>query len=199
MDAGAHLLVSTALHAANALVLFWALARLTGEPWPSAVVAALFALHPLQVESVAWVSERKNTLSTLCWFLTLGLYRGYVDRPTAWRWMGVAAGTVAGLAAKPMAVTLPFTVLLLAVWPLGRWTADGWRRCVVEKLPLFAASAGVSALTWMAQHAHGAIATLHEVPLPNRLANATLAYALIPWKLLAPSGLCIFHPVPRSV
>jgi tetratricopeptide (TPR) repeat protein len=198
-DAGRHLLESVALHAVNALVLCWALARLTGDPWPSAVVAALFALHPLQVESVAWVSERKSTLSTLCWFLTLGLYRGYVDRPTAWRWAALFAGTVAGLAAKPMVVTLPFTLLLLDVWPLGRWTAGGWRRCVLEKLPLLAASAGASVLTWMAQHAHGAVATLGEVPLTARLANATLAYAIIPWKLVAPSGLCIMHPVPRSI
>jgi tetratricopeptide (TPR) repeat protein len=197
-DAGRHLLVSVGLHAANALVLFWALARLTGEPWPSAAVAALFALHPLQVESVAWVSERKNTLSTLCWFVTLGLYRGYVDRPTLWRWLGLFAGTVAAVAAKPMAVTLPFTLMLLDVWPLGRWTAS-WRRCVLEKLPLLAVVAGASVLTWMAQHSSGAVSNLDEVPLAARLANATLAYAIIPWKLVAPSGLCIFHPVPRSI
>ena len=140
LDAGRHLLVSVALHAANALVLFWALTRLTGAPGPSAAVAAIFALHPLQVESVAWVAERKSTLSTLCWFVTLGLYRSYVDHPTIGRRLALLAGTVAGLSAKPMVVTLPFTLLLLDVWPLERWRTVGPWRCVVEKLPLFAAS-----------------------------------------------------------
>jgi hypothetical protein len=121
LDAGRHLLVSVALHAANSGLLFLALTRLTGDLWPSAFVAAIFALHPIQVESVAWVAERKTTLSAFWSFVALLAYAAYAARPTIGRAVSVAAAVLAALASKPMAVTLPAVLILLDLWPLRRW------------------------------------------------------------------------------
>ena len=118
---GGHHLVSVLLHAANAVLLFLVLQRMTGGTWPSALVAALFAIHPLRVESVAWVSERKDVLSGLFFLLTLSAYDAYTARPFSWWRYGLVFVSLAlGLMAKPMLVTLPFVLLLLDYWPLGR-------------------------------------------------------------------------------
>ncbi|HEV3448386.1 MAG TPA: tetratricopeptide repeat protein [Gemmataceae bacterium] len=178
-------------HTANVLLLFAALRRLTGRLWPSAAVAALFALHPLHVESVAWVSERKDVLSTFFWMLTLLAYAWYVERPGNGRYLCVFAALVPGLMAKPMLVTLPCVLLLLDYWPLQRvapasdnGAADvkqkssgrSWRFLALEKLPLFLLAAGSCVLTLHAQSAGGAVRSLSDVPLAERLANAVLAY-----------------------
>ena len=118
---GGHHLTSLILHVINTLLLFLVLARLTKALWPSALVAALFALHPLHVESVAWASERKDVLSAFFWLLTMWAYLRYVERPGTWRYLPVTACFALGLMAKPMAVTEPFVLLLLDYWPLGRW------------------------------------------------------------------------------
>src|SRR5207244_3861678 len=179
-------------HTANVLLLFVALRRLTGRLWPSAAVAALFALHPLHVESVAWVSERKDVLSTFFWMLTLLAYARYVERPGNGRYLCVFVALVLGLMAKPMLVTLPFVLLLLDYWPLQRvalasdnGAADArqksagksWRFLILEKLPLFLLAAGSCVVTLHAQSAGGAVRSLSDFPLPERLANAVLAYA----------------------
>ena len=152
-------LTNLLLHAGNAVLLFLVLLRMTGRPWRSGFVAAFFAIHPLHVESVAWVTERKDVLSTLFWLLTMLAYAAYAERPTRRRYAWVVAAFVAGSMAKPMLVTLPAVLLLLDVWPLGRLAFPvrgraGWaaaRALAIEKLPLFALSAVSSGLTLAAQ------------------------------------------------
>ncbi|MDA2933643.1 hypothetical protein MYX82_04810, partial [Acidobacteria bacterium AH-259-D05] len=156
LNPGGHHLTNLVLHLANVLLLFAVLQQMTGAVWRSAVVAALFGLHPLNVESVAWVAERKNVLSTLFWLLTMWAYVGYVRRPGWNRYLGMMGLLVLGLMAKQMLVTLPFVLLLLDYWPLGRLGED-WQefrerlpRLVVEKLPLFVPVGVASVLTILA-------------------------------------------------
>jgi tetratricopeptide (TPR) repeat protein len=192
--AGGHHLTSVALHAASAAVLLIALVRLTGAPWESAVAAAAFALHPLRVESVAWVSERKDVLATLAWVAAMLAYARFVERRTAARYALVLAAFAVGLLAKPMVVTLPFALLLLDVWPLDRPRRDGWRRLVLEKVPLLVLSAAAALVTFRVQSSAGAVASLEHQPLPARLANAVLAYVAYVWKTVWPSRLACFYP-----
>ena len=198
LDPAGHHLTNLLFHLANVLLLFGVLHRMTGALWPSAMVAALFGLHPLNVESVAWVAERKNVLSTLFWLLTIWAYLGYVQRPGWMRYLGVAGLCMLGLMSKPMTVTLPCTLLLLDYWPLGRLGKD-WKefqarlpRLVVEKLPLFILVAVISFLTLQAQSL--AIRTLETLPLGVRLANAVVAYALYLVKMAWPVRLSVFYP-----
>jgi protein O-mannosyl-transferase len=186
-------LTNVLLHVANTALLFVALRRLGAARWPSAAVAALFALHPMHVESVAWVSERKDVLSTLFWLLALGAYAGYVRHRTTARWLGTLALFAVGLMAKSMLVTLPVTLLLFDVWPLRR-TGEGWRRLVVEKLPFLVLSAAATLITIVAQRAGGAMADLGQVPVPARVSNALASYVWYLGKLVWPSGLSVFYP-----
>jgi len=188
-----HHLSSLVLHLANVALLFVALRRLTRAAWPSLAVAALFALHPLHVESVAWVSERKDVLSTACWFAALWAYARYVERPGAGRYALVALCFVLGLLAKPMVVTLPLTLLLLDLWPLRRTTGgipSIWP-LVSEKLPLLAISFAAAATAWLAQRAFGAVT---DTPLASRFATAVLGYAGYLEKMLWPARLAAFYP-----
>src|SRR5204862_5725145 len=144
MFAGGHLLVNALIHTANTLLVFWFLLRTTRARWPSALVAALFALHPLHVESVAWASERKDTLSTFFGLLSLIAYVRYVGAPSSIRYVWTAITLALGLLAKPMLVPWPFVMLLLDYWPLGRWQsakskaqAKKLRKLILEKIPLF--------------------------------------------------------------
>jgi protein O-mannosyl-transferase len=190
-------LTNVLLHAATAIALLMVLWRMTGDFWPSAIVAAVFAVHPLRVESVAWISERKDVLSGLFFMLTLGAYLGYVRRPfSVVRYLGVVVLFVLGLMAKPMLVTLPFVLLLLDYWPLGRM-ALGWR-LVVEKVPLLALSVVSCAVTSWAQGM--AIVQLDLVPLSTRIANALVSCATYLWQLFCPTGLAVFYPPqPRGL
>ncbi|MGH7340727.1 MAG: tetratricopeptide repeat protein, partial [Candidatus Rokuibacteriota bacterium] len=172
-----HHATSLALHALNTALLFLLLVRMTDGVWRSALVAALFGLHPLHVESVAWVSERKDVLSTCLWFLTTMAYVAYTRRPGAWRYALVFVGLALGLMAKPMLVTLPFTLLLLDHWPLAR-------RAVLEKVPLIGLAAAASVVTMIAQA--GALRTLATHSLPVRLENAVVSYATYLWKTVWP-------------
>jgi protein O-mannosyl-transferase len=186
-------LTNIVLHAAAGVVLFLALRRMTGDFWPSAFVAAVFAIHPLRAESVAWVSERKDVLSGLFFMLTLGAYAEYVRRPFSMvRYLLVALLFALGLMAKPMLVTLPFVLLLLDYWPLGR---HGWR-LVIEKLPLLMLSAGSCAATMLAQS--DALVQLDSVPLSARIANAVVSYAAYLGKFFYPVGLAVFYPHPAG-
>ncbi len=191
---GAHHLVNVALHAVNAALLLLVLWRMTGAPWRSALVAALFALHPLHVESVAWISERKDVLGTLFGLLALGAYAGYVAGRSAARYALVVVLFALSLMAKPMWVTFPFLLLLLDAWPLRRLD----RAAVVEKLPLLALSLASSVVTVLAQEAGGAIAGLH-VGFGTRLANAAVSYAAYLGKTFWPARLAVFYPLPPAI
>jgi len=199
--AAGHHLSSLLLHAANTVLLFLLLARATGAAGKSIVVAALFAIHPLHVESVAWVAERKDVLSTLLWLLTIGAWLRYTRAPGIARYLFVVVGMALGLTAKPMLVTLPFTLLLLDYWPLDRFAADrrSGRRLlelVVEKTPLLLLSVVSSVVTLTAQRE--ALATFQTHPLFVRLGNAVVAYAAYLWKTLWPAGLAVHYPHPRE-
>jgi protein O-mannosyl-transferase len=180
------------LHIASTIILFLALHRMTRSQWKSAFVAALFAIHPLHVESVAWVAERKDVLSTLFWMLTLLAYAYYAERPSVKRYAWVLSAFVLGLMSKPMLVTLPFVLLLLDYWPLGRLQ----KRSVWEKSPLFVLSIGASIITFMAQRSGGAVNTLAIRPIPERVANALVSYATYMWKTIWPAKLAVFYPYP---
>ncbi len=204
LDPGWHHLVSVALHALNAILLFAFLRRTTGATWRSAVVAALFAVHPLHVESVAWVAERKDVLSTLFLLLTLLAYVAYARRPRLGSYAGVAGLFALGLMAKPMLVTLPFVLLLVDFWPLGRWRAAPAggiaparpAALVLEKIPLVAVSIAASAVAWLAQSAGGADVALSRVPLGARVANALVSYVTYLAQTVWPFRLAEFYPHP---
>ena len=188
-------LTNVLLHTANTLLLFLILGRLTGMVWRSAVVAALFALHPLHVESVAWVAERKDVLSTLFWMLTLGAYLFYLKRPGLRRYLLVMLALALGLLAKPMLVTLPCVLLLLDHWPLRRWrSAASFRPLVQEKLPLFALVLASCVVTVWAQLHSQAVAPFEALPMTTRLSNALLAYTGYLGKMLWPLYLAAYYP-----
>ena len=198
LDAGAHLLVNVTLHALAAVALFAVWRTMTGARWASAWVAGVFALHPLHVESVAWVSERKDVLSALVWMLTLGCYVRYVRRPSRARHLALAITFALGLAAKPMLVTLPFVLLLLDVWPLARAATVPLRTRLLEKLPLVALAVADALVTIMTQTRVGAVATLAAVPFGARLANALLTYVRYLRKAVWPSDLAVFYPLDAA-
>jgi tetratricopeptide (TPR) repeat protein len=197
MESGWHHLTNVWLHALNALLLFAVLKRMTRARWPSALVAFLFALHPLHVESVAWVAERKDVLSAFFWLLTLWCYARYVERPGVRRYLTVVLAFSLGLMAKPMIVTLPFVLLLLDVWPLRR--APWAKPRLLEKLPLLALAAGASLVTFLAQRSSGAVAPLAGTPLALRLENALVSYMVYIGGMLWPAGLAVLYPLPRAL
>ena len=207
LNPSGHHLSSVLLHAMNGVLLFLLLWRATRKLAHSFFVAALFALHPLNVESVAWVAERKNVLSTMFFLLTLGAYGWYALKPGWKRYLAVVALFAAGLASKPMLVTLPFVLLLLDYWPLGR--IQGWSKpsnilavrqlvpgsLALEKLPLLLLAGASAAITVYAQRASGAVIT-SQFPLGVRLQNAIYSYASYVWKTVWPVGLAPLYPHP---
>jgi tetratricopeptide (TPR) repeat protein len=211
-QAGAHLLVNAVLHTLNSILLFLLLRRWTGAHWPSAVVAALFAWHPLHVESVAWISERKDVLSTLFFLLTLDAYGRFVDRrkltPVGWRpvllspaYWGAMAFFALGLMSKPMLVTLPFVLLLVDYWPLGRLTfsdpkssARALAGLALEKAPFFVVCALSSLVTYLVQQKGGAVS--QALSLGDRVANAIVSYGRYLGKMFWPVDLSVLYPHP---
>jgi tetratricopeptide (TPR) repeat protein len=203
-DGGAHHLTNVLLHGATTVLLFGGLFKMTGALWQSAVVAGLFGLHPIHVESVAWVAERKDVLSAFFWMLTLWAYAAYVRRPRGSAYVWVVASFALGLMAKPMVVTLPFVLLLLDVWPLRRVELrEGWstkvRSLLWEKVPMFALSIASSVITFLVQQRGGAVASGVRLPLVERLGNALIAYASYIGKMLWPLHLAAYYPYPRSL
>ncbi|MCG6551188.1 MAG: tetratricopeptide repeat protein [Candidatus Magnetominusculus sp. LBB02] len=206
-----HHLTSLIIHIINTVLLFFLLNRLTLTAWQSAFVAVVFAVHPLAVESVAWVSERKNVLSTLFWFIGIWAYVGYRERPGSIRYTAVCLSLALGLAAKPMLVTFPITLLLLDFWPLNRFTAvEGGSnssrgvmrlliRAVIEKLPLFALSLASALVTYIVQVKSFAVAPLTELPLSRRLATAAISYVQYLRKMALPYDLAIPYPYPETL
>jgi tetratricopeptide (TPR) repeat protein len=194
-----HHLVNLLFHTANALLLFWVLKNMTGTPWQSAFVAAAFALHPLHVESVAWVSERKDVLSTLFWLLTMAAYVRYV-RHSGIKWYAVTLLLfVLGLMAKPMLVTLPFVLLLLDYWPLGCiQNKEDIMNLALEKLPFFILSVFSSIVTFLVQRIAGAVLDIEALPLHIRAANAVVSYGKYICKMIWPSRLAVFYPYHRN-
>ena len=200
-NAGRHLLVNALVHVANTLLVFWLLLRTTNSRWPSALVAALFALHPLHVESVAWASERKDTLSTFFGLLSLIAYVRYAEAPAIRRYAWLAITLALGLLAKPMLVTWPFVMLLLDYWPLHRFqrskVSSQWsvvRGLVVEKIPLFALAAASAIMTLIAQSRGGAVRTLAHEPIALRLSNALASYAKYLLLTFWPNDLAVYYP-----
>lgn len=195
------------LHIANTLLLFYVLTRMTGHRWRSAFVAALFAIHPLHVESVAWVAERKDVLSTLFWLLTMLAYLRYVERPSTARYVLVTTVFALGLMAKPMLVSLPVVLLLLDYWPLNRFasvrkkkgknTWPGWR-LVWEKIPLGVLSLASCGATVAAQRSGYAVLSVDRLPLGVRIANAFVSYIAYLVKTFFPKGLAAIYPHPTD-
>jgi Flp pilus assembly protein TadD len=189
-DAGWHHFTNVWIHALSTLFLFAVLKRMTGARWRSALAAFIFGLHPLHVESVAWVAERKDVLSGLFWVLTLWGYALYVERPGAIRYLVTILFFCFGLMAKPMLVTLPVILLLLDYWPFRR----GWK--IVEKIPFFAIAVGASVVAFLAQRKQGATVSLDAIPVLLRFENALISYAVYVLKTLWPTGLAVFYPFP---
>ena len=186
--------------------------RMTGGLWQSTFVAALFAVHPLHVQSVAWVAERKDVLSTLFWFLTMGAYLRYTRSPGVGRYLPVAVSFALGLMCKPMLVTLPFGLLLLDWWPLGRMSPEGssasgsWSlstpallRRIREKVPLLGLSAISCVMTYMAQAQGDAVSSLEQVSPGVRVSNALVSYGAYLVKTMWPASLAVFYPHPASI
>lgn len=202
---GGHHVVNLLLHVANTVVLFLALARMTHQPWRSAAVALLFALHPLHVEPVAWVSSRKDVLSTLFLMLTLLAYARYVERPAARQYVLVLLFVTLGLMAKVMLITLPFALLLLDYWPLARLANEAtppkyavvWRR-VREKLPLSVPVAVALGIAFHSAIQHGIAGSGNYFPFHVRLANSLVAYGQYILRTFWPVGLAAFYPHPGS-
>jgi protein O-mannosyl-transferase len=191
------------------LLLFLLLARATGLRGRSMIVAALFALHPLNVESVAWAAELKNVLCSLFFLLAVCAYGWYVQKPSVSRYTTVAALFLLGLASKPMVITFPFVLLLLDFWPLGR--IEGWgspsallpaaqksfAALVLEKLPMLPLCIGSAIVTYLAEHSVNAEKFI-SVSLPLRVENAIYSYAMYVWNAFWPSGLAVFYPHPSG-
>ncbi|MHB8834566.1 MAG: tetratricopeptide repeat protein [Candidatus Methylomirabilia bacterium] len=193
MNPAGHHLTSLLLHCANAILFFLAFRRMTGSFWGSALVAALFAVHPLHVESVAWAAERKDVLSTLPWLLALIAWIGWCRKPRPGKYVAVVSLYALSLSAKQMPVTFPFLLLLLDWWPLGRFVPGRRLRTIVEKLPLLALAAAACAVAYIAQSGFGAVG---GAPLEARLANAVISYCSYIGKALWPTHLALLYPFP---
>ena len=214
-----HLLINLFLHIASTLLLFFVLRRMTGSLWKSAFVAALFALHPLNVESVAWASECKNVLSTFFWMLTMLTYARYAERPGFYRYLVTFFVFALGLMAKPMLVTLPFVLFLFDYWPLCRFKlaqSDGmghgfsksipfvsrWSqvlRLVLEKVPFLSLSAVCIYLSSLSVQHLGIVISTASVPMKLRIYNALVSYVSYIKKMVWPHNLAVYYPYPESI
>lgn len=194
LDAGLHHLTNVIFHALAALLLFAFLYRATRARWPSAFVAFLFALHPLHVESVGWIAERKNVLSALFWSLSLWLYVRYTENSVWRRYLLVLLSFCLGLLSKPMIVTLPFVLLLLDFWPLRRNARPS--RLLSEKVPFIVFSALVAVITYSVQQGSRAV---KPFPLELRVENALVSCATYIGKMFWPANLAVFYPYPHSL
>jgi tetratricopeptide (TPR) repeat protein len=199
LNAGAHHLVSLLLHALCVLLLYIVFHDMTGAVWRSALVAALFAVHPTHVESVAWIAERKDILSALFWFLTMLAYARYVRKPSPWRYLSVIALFATGLLTKPMLVTLPFVLLLLDYWPLARIGGPSFpprllARLLLEKAPLFLLAALSSVITYRVQEQSGSVNLMAGEYLGTRVSASLAAYGSYLRKAVWPADLAVFYP-----
>jgi len=204
LDAGWHHLSNVVIHTLTTVILFQVFVRMTRAVGPSAFVAALFAVHPLHVESVAWIAERKDVLSGLWWVIAIGAYAGYVRDQRLWRYGTVVLAFGLALLSKPMAVTLPFALLLLDVWPLARWRgveggASSAAMLLREKAPLFLMAAASAVVTFLAQRQAGAVQSFDAFPFVRRVANVPVAYAHYLSSTFWPLDLAVLYPYPASI
>ena len=212
LKAGMHHLTNLLFHIANSILLFFVFRRMTGAIWQSAFVAALFALHPLHVESVAWVAERKDVLSTFFWMLTLWAYVRYTERPGVNRYIWVVILFALGLMAKPMVVTLPFVLLLMDFWPLGRMKlgsavkGDGVSSkksfdlgLIWEKIPLFVLMLSSCVMTFLSERGGMSMGSLNGLATGSRIGNALVSYVSYTKKMIWPHDLAVFYPHPETV
>lgn len=217
-DAGMHHLTNLIFHILNTILLYWVIHQMTGRPWRSAVVAVIFALHPINVESVAWVTERNNLLSTFLGLITLLLYAQYSLRQSRACYYSALLAYLMCLMAKPILVTLPFLLLLLDYWPLRRFILpeiakkksgviannffpeenhyDSIRKCIVEKIPFLALAFGAILFSLLR---FGDTISTHSVPITLRISNATVSYVKYLWLLLWPADLAAFYPFPKEI
>ena len=212
MNPGSHHMTNVLFHIVNSMLLFIVFKRMTGRIWQSGLIAVLFALHPLHVESVAWVAERKDVLSTFFWMLTMYSYVLYAEYPGIKRYLSVLLFFLLGLMAKPMLVTLPFVLLLLDYWPLRRFQFSqsgddniNSNRCsdaiklIYEKTPFFALSVASSIITFLAQKNEGTVGSLESFPIAVRFSNAFVSYVKYIVKLIWPFHLSVFYPHPGKL
>jgi len=200
LNPGQHHLTNLIFHIANSLLLFLIFRRMSGDLWQSGFVAALFALHPLHVESVAWISERKDVLSTFFLLLSIHGYIRYVEKPKIGRYLPSLFFFMLGLMSKAMLVTLPLVLLILDYWPLNRLKGEKKLLSVfLEKIPFFVFSAGSAIITVFAQNSGGAIKTLKAYPFDVRIANAFVSYISYIGKMICPFDLAFFYPHPGRV
>jgi Tfp pilus assembly protein PilF len=197
LKAGGHHFTNVALHNIGAVLLFLVFRAMTGCIWRSAFVAAIFAVHPMRVESVAWIAERKDVLSGVFFMLTLGAYLRYVRAPNISRYVTVSIFLACGLMSKATFVTVPLMLLLLDYWPLQRANDfRAWRRMIIEKIPLFALSAAASVATMFAQTV--TMASLEQLPLLPRLKNAAVSLIAYIRQMFWPTDLAVFYPHPHD-
>jgi len=208
LNPAGHHITNLVIHIINVLLVFGLLKAMTGALWRSFFVAALFAVHPLRVESVAWISERKDVMSGLFWFVTIAAYIRYTKKPSIASYLLVCAGFAAALMSKPMAVTLPFVLVLLDYWPLARikglphtspqikTVTQPFSKLVMEKLPLLIPAAVVSVITFVIQYRCGAAYSLKNLPIAPRIANALISYTGYLGKTFWPANLAAMYPHP---
>lgn len=196
MNPTGHHLTSLGVHAANVIFLFLLLSRLTASPWRSAFVAAVFAVHPLTVESVAWIAERNNVLSVWFGLIAIGTYVRYTEKPALAKYFWVVLAMTASLMSKPALVTLPLILLLLDFWPLKRFECRPTIYLLYEKLPLCALAGLFSIITLIAEPSTGTLNVRHDIPFGFRLGNAVVSYMRYIEKFCYPVGLSIFYPHP---
>jgi tetratricopeptide (TPR) repeat protein len=209
LNPGGHHMTNVFFHVANTLLLFLLLEKMTGALWRSGFVAALFAVHPLHVESVAWVAERKDVVFTLFWILTLWAYSFFVKKPKLGRYLMVLLCFILSLMSKPMAVTLPFVLLLMDFWPLGRFKLEKsidaaqqgipLSRLILEKIPLFLLTAGFSVFTLLSHWKGGALTSFVKIPLGMRIGNALVSSIDYITKMIWPAHLAVLYPHPMSL
>ncbi|MCX8053037.1 MAG: tetratricopeptide repeat protein [Armatimonadetes bacterium] len=197
-NSGVYHLTNVALHLANVLLLFILLHQVTHHRWRSVFVALLFAIHPTRVESVAWVSERKDVLSTLFWLLTMMAYVRYVESPGFTRYALVGLLLALGLMSKPMLVTVPIVLLLMDYWPLQRLRIDNYWSLVREKAALFAMALVSSVITFLVQRIEGAVVPMDFIGIGPRIVNALVSYVRYIGKMIWPVNLASFYPLPQS-
>jgi tetratricopeptide (TPR) repeat protein len=203
LNAGMHHLTNLFIHIASSILLFFILKQATGALWRSAIVASLFAIHPINVESVAWITERKNVLSTFFWMLTMFAYIFYAKRPAIYKYLTVMFFFVLGLLSKPMLVTLPFVLLLFDYWPLERIKSGSEKeillKIIIEKVPLIMLSL-ISVIVSSFSLKYARIFVSQEsVPFDLRIANALVSYLKYIAKIVWPQNLAVYYPFPSAV
>ena len=197
LRAGGHHFTSILLHTIAVVLLFLVLKQMTGAIWQSAFVAALFAIHPLRVESVTWISERKDVLSGVFFMLTLGAYARYTRHPSVGRYLAMSMLFALGLMSKSMLVTVPFVLLLLDYWPLKRFAVGlSAKRLILEKIPLFTLSTAAGVATLWAQQS--SLEAVERLPLVSRIGNGLVSCVIYVKQMIWPVGLAAFYPHPED-